>query len=122
LIASPDGQLLVASNIPIARTSLIDPYSLRTSAVLSTPRTLGGHLPLLRFSSDGRFLAAPTAKGRVLIWDTALPYLAYDLAAHTELWETAELGVRGCTRRLPAWADGFTDQARKSGGNPQDME
>lgn len=93
LVASPDGQILVASNIPISRTSLIDPYSLRTSAVLNTPRTLGGHLPLLLFSSDGRFLAAPTAKGRVLIWDTALPYLAYDLAAHTELWETAELGV-----------------------------
>jgi hypothetical protein len=29
----------------------------------------------------------------VLIWDAALPYLACDLAAHTELWETAELGV-----------------------------
>jgi hypothetical protein len=29
----------------------------------------------------------------VLVWDTALPYLAYDLAAHTELWDTAELGV-----------------------------
>ena len=35
LVASPDGQLLVAINIPIGRTSLIDPYSLRTSAVLS---------------------------------------------------------------------------------------
>jgi WD40 repeat protein len=93
LVASPDGQLLVGSNIPLGQTSLIDPYSLQTRTVLSDPKTPVDDLPLLRFSSDSRFLAAATLRGRVHIWDTVLPYLGYDLAAHTELWDTAELGV-----------------------------
>ena len=91
LAASPDGQLLVADNGAIGQTSLIDPYSLRARAMLSVPKTPVRHYALLRFSYDNRFLAATTPRGRVLIWDTVLPYLADDLAAHTQLWDLAEL-------------------------------
>lgn len=68
---------------------------MQTRAVLSDPKmpALAGSYPLLRFSLDSRFLAAAQLRERVLIWDTVLPYLAYGLAAHTELWDTAELGV-----------------------------
>lgn len=94
MVASPDGQLLV---IEVGswqdEVALCDPYALSQIATLPSAKKRSSHVELLHFSSDGRFLAGTNSIGRVLIWDTALPYLAYNLPAHTELWETAELGV-----------------------------
>lgn len=94
-VASPDGQLLlvIIAGWGPDNLALYDPYALRQTAALPSAKKRSSLVELLLFSPDGRFLAGTNSIGRVLIWDTALPYLAYDLAAHIELWGTAELGV-----------------------------